>query len=68
MYDEKDDRNAGMVDGLWRLRHFLFSRTEDADHLADAPPWRVGVSMAATWSWGAAVAVAIAVMHNKGLC
>jgi hypothetical protein len=63
---EKDDRNAGMVGGLRRLRHLLFSRTEDADHLADAPPWRVGVSMAATWSWGAAVAVAIAVMHNKG--
>lgn len=46
----------------------LFSRDNNADQLdADTPPWRVGLSMAATWSWGAAVAVAIAVMHTKGI-
>lgn len=51
---------------LERLSGLLFDRSENADYLRDSPPWRVGVSMAATWSWGAAVAVAIAVMHTKG--
>ena len=49
------------------ITEMLFSRDRDADTLDEEPPWRVGVSMAATWSWGAAVAVAIAVMHTRGL-
>lgn len=45
----------------------LFSRSDDADDLGDDPPWRVGMSMAATWSWGAAVAVCISVLHTLGI-
>lgn len=45
----------------------VFHRDRDADHLENAPPWRVGISMAATWSWGAAVAVCIAVLHTMGI-
>jgi len=44
----------------------LLRRRDDADSIGDSPAWRVGISMAATWSWGAAVAVAIAVMYTKG--
>lgn len=45
----------------------LFSRVPDADFLGASSPKQIGFSMAATWSWGAAVAVCIAVMHTRGI-
>lgn len=48
------------------LKQTLFGRDSNVNQLEDAPAWRVGASMSATWSWGAAIAVAIAVMHGKG--
>lgn len=45
----------------------LFKRSASADDVDDYTASRMGVSMAATWSWGAAIAVGIAIMHNKGL-
>ncbi|MDF9745868.1 hypothetical protein [Natrinema salsiterrestre] len=45
----------------------VFKRSPDADYLEGAAPWRIGLSMAATWSWGAAIAVAISVLHTMGI-
>lgn len=59
--------SGGAVESSGNLFSKLFRRSDDADQLEDAPPWRVGLSMAATWSWGAAVAVAISVLHTMGL-
>ena len=33
----------------------------------DLPNWRIGLSCAASWSWGVSIVVGIAIIHTKGL-
>lgn len=45
----------------------LFKRDEDTDNLLNYSNWRIGLSTAASWSWGVSLAVGMAIMHTKGL-
>lgn len=50
-----------------RLLRLLFSRWSKADDLSLYPNWRVGLSSAASWSWGVSLAVGMSIMYTKGL-
>jgi hypothetical protein len=52
---------------MGKIFSFFVKRRSDADEISDFSARRMGVSMAATWSWGAAIAIGIAIMHNMGL-
>lgn len=41
------------------------SSADDKDP-SDYAVWRMGLSMCSTWSWGASIAVGIAIMHSMG--
>lgn len=46
---------------------WLFRRWRKADEITDITAWRIGVSCAASWSWGVSLAVGVAIMRSKGL-
>lgn len=46
----------------------LFIRRGDVDDLSMFSNWRVGVSVAADWSWGVSMAVGMSIMKTKGVC
>jgi hypothetical protein len=61
---KKNNFENGFLNGLISK---LFKRDEDADNLLAYPNWRIGLSTAASWSWGVSLAVGMAIMHTKGL-
>ncbi|HRY52967.1 MAG TPA: hypothetical protein P5089_03985 [Candidatus Portnoybacteria bacterium] len=46
---------------------FLIKRKGEVDDLSKFPDWRVGVSVAADWSWGVSMAVGMSIMAKKGI-
>lgn len=52
---------------LKSIKLFFLKRDRNADDVSGFSAKRMGVSMAATWSWGAAIAVGIAIMQTKGM-
>ncbi len=57
---------------MWRffekLFHVLFKKQGDTNIISNSPNWRVGVSVAADWSWGVSMAVGLSIMKMKGVC
>ena len=45
----------------------LLKRTNDPDDISYLPNWRIGLSAAASWSWGVSLAVGMSIMYTKGL-
>jgi hypothetical protein len=49
----------------------LFFRKEkgegNRDDLSGYPNWRIGISLAASWSWGISVVLGVSIMHTKGV-
>jgi len=50
-----------------KITSIIFSRKADRNDLAAYPNWRVGLSAAASWSWGVSLAVGMSIMHTKGI-
>lgn len=44
----------------------LLFKGKETDDLTEFPNWRVGVSVAADWSWGVSIAVGIGIMYRFG--
>lgn len=52
---------------LIKAKDLLIKRQKYADSIADYPNWRVGLSCAASWSWGISLVVGMATMRTKGI-
>lgn len=51
---------------LNKIKNLFIKREKNSEDISDFTSKRMGISMAATWSWGAALAVGIAIMQSKG--
>ncbi|OGF27114.1 hypothetical protein A2303_03385 [Candidatus Falkowbacteria bacterium RIFOXYB2_FULL_47_14] len=56
-----------MKNFLLKLMNLLFKRRDNVDDLSLYPNWRIGLSSAASWSWGVSLAVGMSIMYTKGL-
>lgn len=50
-----------------KLLNLLFKHLKNTDDISRYTNWRIGLSCAASWSWGVSIAVGIAIMHTMGL-
>lgn len=53
---------------LHKFVRALFSRRKEGrNDLMEYPNWRVGISLAASWSWGLSIVLGMSIMHTKGV-
>ena len=50
-----------------RLTRLILQHKAGVDDLSGYPNWRIGLSSAASWSWGVSIAVGMAIMRTMGL-